>query len=152
MQNIIRRLFADKNWLEKVFSWLDKEDLALLFERFQASIAWDPSTHHAIVVRMTRLAVGKNWRSATPEQQQELTSLFRDLLVRTYSELLQQPEVQDMLSRMLPGQDALGLMDEALSTFASTPPSQLAFQFLFWNVLLASVVALPVALTGKSKS
>lgn len=74
------------------------------------------------------------------------------LLVRTYSELLQQPEVQDMLSRMLPGQDALGLMDEALSTFASTPPSQLAFQFLFWNVLLASVVALPVALTGRSKS
>ena len=56
MQNIIRRLFADKNWLEKVFSWLGKEDLALLFERFQASIAWDPSTHHAIVVRMTRLA------------------------------------------------------------------------------------------------
>lgn len=56
MQNIIRRLFADKAWLEKVFNWLDKDDLALLFERFQASIAWDPSTHHAIVVRMTRLA------------------------------------------------------------------------------------------------
>lgn len=45
---------------------------------------------HFDFVRMTRLAVGKNWRSATPEQQQELTSLFRDLLVRTYSNALTQ--------------------------------------------------------------
>ena len=50
---------------------------------------------------------------------------------------------------LLPGQDALGMMDEAINTFAATPPSQLAFQFLFWNVLLATVVALPVALMGK---
>ena len=45
---------------------------------------------HFDFVRMTRLAVGKNWRSATPEQQQELTNLFRDLLVRTYSNALTQ--------------------------------------------------------------
>ena len=55
MQNIIRRLFADTKWLEKVYSWLDDGDKALFFERFQASIAWDPSTHHTIVVRMTRI-------------------------------------------------------------------------------------------------
>lgn len=35
--------------------------------------------------RMTALAMGKNWRSATPEQQQRLTAEFRMLLVRTYS-------------------------------------------------------------------
>ena len=35
--------------------------------------------------RMTRLAVGKNWRSATPEQKQALTTEFRNLLVRTYT-------------------------------------------------------------------
>lgn len=56
MQNIVRRLFADKKWLEKIFSWLSPADQVVLFERFQASIAWDPSTHHAIVVRMTHLA------------------------------------------------------------------------------------------------
>ncbi len=35
--------------------------------------------------RMTALAMGRNWRSATPEQQKALTDEFRTLLVRTYS-------------------------------------------------------------------
>ncbi len=56
MQNIVRRLFANTDWLKKIFGWLDDNDRALLFERFQASIAWEASTHHAIVVRMTKIA------------------------------------------------------------------------------------------------
>ena len=55
MQNIVRRLFGDRNWLEKVFGWLPDSDKVLFFERFQASIAWDPSTHHTTVVRMTKI-------------------------------------------------------------------------------------------------
>jgi phospholipid transport system substrate-binding protein len=35
--------------------------------------------------RMTALAMGKNWRAATPEQQQRLADEFKTLLVRTYS-------------------------------------------------------------------
>ena len=35
--------------------------------------------------RMTALAMGRNWRSATPEQQKQLIDEFRTLLVRTYS-------------------------------------------------------------------
>lgn len=35
--------------------------------------------------RMTRLAVGKGWRTATPEQKQQLVTEFRNLLVRTYT-------------------------------------------------------------------
>lgn len=35
--------------------------------------------------RMTRLAVGKSWRTATPEQKQALVTEFRTLLVRTYT-------------------------------------------------------------------
>lgn len=38
--------------------------------------------------RMTALAVGKDWRQATPDQQKILTEEFRDLLVRTYSNAL----------------------------------------------------------------
>jgi phospholipid transport system substrate-binding protein len=34
---------------------------------------------------MTRLAVGKSWRTATPEQKQALMSEFRIMLVRTYT-------------------------------------------------------------------
>jgi phospholipid transport system substrate-binding protein len=35
--------------------------------------------------RMTRLAVGRNWREATPEQRNTLVEEFRTLLVRSYS-------------------------------------------------------------------
>lgn len=38
--------------------------------------------------RMTMLAVGRDWRSATPEQQARLVEAFRTLLVRTYSNAL----------------------------------------------------------------
>src|SRR6185369_12110224 len=38
--------------------------------------------------RMTALAMGKNWRTATPEQQKRVTDEFRALLVRTYSSAL----------------------------------------------------------------
>ena len=55
MQNIVRRLFGDRAWLEKMFKLLKPADQVLFFERFQASIAWDPSTHHAIVMRMTHI-------------------------------------------------------------------------------------------------
>ena len=35
--------------------------------------------------RMTQLAVGRNWRQATPEQQKILVEEFKTLLVRTYT-------------------------------------------------------------------
>ena len=38
--------------------------------------------------RMTALAVGKDWRKATPAQQAALIDEFRTLLVRTYSKAL----------------------------------------------------------------
>jgi phospholipid transport system substrate-binding protein len=37
--------------------------------------------------RMTKLAVGKAWRTATPEQKQSLTNEFRTMLVRTYTKV-----------------------------------------------------------------
>lgn len=40
---------------------------------------------HFDFTRMTRLAVGRYWNQATPEQQQKLVAEFRNLLVRTYS-------------------------------------------------------------------
>lgn len=36
-------------------------------------------------IRMTALAVGKDWRGATPAQQAQLAEQFQTLLVRTYS-------------------------------------------------------------------
>ncbi len=40
--------------------------------------------------RMTMLAVGRDWRNATPEQQDRLVDAFLNLLVRTYSNALTQ--------------------------------------------------------------
>ena len=41
-------------------------------------------------MRMTSLAMGRNWSKATPEQQKRLADEFRSLLVRTYSSALSQ--------------------------------------------------------------
>ena len=40
---------------------------------------------HFNFTRMTQLAVGRNWRQATPDQQKALVEEFRTLLVRTYT-------------------------------------------------------------------
>jgi phospholipid transport system substrate-binding protein len=41
-------------------------------------------------MRMTALAMGRNWKQTTPEQQKRLADEFRTLLVRTYSNALTQ--------------------------------------------------------------
>jgi phospholipid transport system substrate-binding protein len=44
----------------------------------------------------TRLAVGRSWRDATPEQKKKLTDEFRRMLVRTYSSAISAYEGQTM--------------------------------------------------------
>jgi len=43
---------------------------------------------HFNFTRMARLAMGRNWRTATPEQQKQIADEFKTLLVRTYSTAL----------------------------------------------------------------
>ena len=77
------------------------------------------------------------------------------LLMRTYSELMQQPEVMTAMQQMLPEENVEELMNQAFAAFAATPPSQLALQFLFWNLILATIFAIPTALLaykGQSKN
>jgi phospholipid transport system substrate-binding protein len=54
--------------------------------------------------RMTALAVGKNWRQATPEQQKALQNEFKTLLVRTYAGALAQ--VKDQTVQLKPMRSA----------------------------------------------
>jgi phospholipid transport system substrate-binding protein len=57
--------------------------------------------------RMTMLAVGRNWRTATPDQQQALTREFRTMLVRTYfSALSIYKNAQVDVKGTRPGNDA----------------------------------------------
>ena len=43
---------------------------------------------HFNFASMTALAMGQNWKSATPEQKKQLIDAFRTLLVRTYASAL----------------------------------------------------------------
>jgi phospholipid transport system substrate-binding protein len=49
---------------------------------------------HVDFPRMTAIAVGRPWRTATPEQQKRLQDEFKTLLVRTYSGALTQVKEQ----------------------------------------------------------
>ena len=55
MQNAIKKLFESAKWLEDIFAELSEPHRQLLFERIQASPAWDPSTHRSLIGRMLRL-------------------------------------------------------------------------------------------------
>ncbi len=69
---------------------------------------------HFNFTRMTRLAMGKNWSKATPEQQQELVKEFRMLLVRTYSNALS--TYSDYEIRVLPLKGKPGDTDTTVKT------------------------------------
>lgn len=56
---------------------------------------------HFDFTRMTRLAMGRHWSAATPEQQQVLVKEFRTLLVRTYSTALTNYQNQKVLFKPL---------------------------------------------------
>jgi phospholipid transport system substrate-binding protein len=51
---------------------------------------------HVNFQRMTASAVGRNWRTATPEQQKRLQEEFKTLLVRTYAGALTQVKDQSV--------------------------------------------------------
>lgn len=54
---------------------------------------------HFDFAHMTRLAVGRDWRQASAQQQKTLTDEFRTLLVRTYSNALTSYKNQSIVFR-----------------------------------------------------
>ena len=78
---------------------------------------------HFDFARMTQLAVGKHWRTATPEQKQALVTEFRNMLVRTYTKVFtvyrdQTVEVKPFKS---PGDDAT---EATVKTIINQPGAQ----------------------------
>jgi phospholipid transport system substrate-binding protein len=70
---------------------------------------------HFDFTRMTSLAMGRNWRTATPDQQKRLTDEFRTLLVRTYSGALYQYRNETLETkplRLQPGQSEVTVRTE----------------------------------------
>lgn len=69
---------------------------------------------HFDFARMTQLAMGRNWRLASAEQQRRLTDEFRTLLVRTYSNALAQ--YRDETIRLKPLRADSGATDVVVRT------------------------------------
>lgn len=69
--------------------------------------------------RMTALAMGRNWRAASPEQQKALSEQFKTLLIRTYSNALTNYRDNTMTYRPLrtnPGDEDVVVRTEVTRT------------------------------------
>ena len=77
---------------------------------------------HFDFTRMTQLAVGKNWRTATPEQKQVLVTEFRNLLVRTYTKAF--TVYKDQTIDVKPFKMPAGATDVTVKTVIVKPGAQ----------------------------
>ena len=66
---------------------------------------------------MTRLAVGRHWREASPTQQQSLENAFRSLLVTTYTQALTQATTADQVVEVRPAPVKPADEDVTVKTF-----------------------------------
>jgi phospholipid transport system substrate-binding protein len=77
---------------------------------------------HFDFVRMTQLATGRYWRTATPEQKQALVTEFRNMLVRTYTKVF--TVYRDQTVDVKPFKMASDDNEVTIKTIISKPGSQ----------------------------
>lgn len=59
---------------------------------------------HVAVAKMAKYAMGRHWRSATPQQQQRFVNAFQDMLLRSYANTLLHLQIQAMkVDKVVPG-------------------------------------------------
>ena len=104
----------------------------------------------------TRLAVGRAWARATPEQKQRLVSEFRNMLVRTYSNAIEAYQGQTM--KVLPArgrQDPEDTTVRAQFIRAGGQPLPIDFQMRKanggWKVYDIAVEGVSLVLTYRSE-
>jgi phospholipid transport system substrate-binding protein len=106
----------------------------------------------------TRLAVGRSWSQATPEQRKKLVSEFRNMLVRTYSNAIEGYQGQTL--KVLPSRGGkTDAKDEATvrAQFvrAGGKPSPIEFQMRksadSWKVYDIAVEGISLVLTYRSE-
>ena len=104
----------------------------------------------------TRLAVGRSWREASPEQRKKLVDEFRAMLVRTYSNALEGYQGQEMKvlpSRIKPGDDEATVRNQF--TRAGGKPVPIDYQMRKtgsgWKIYDISVEGISLVLTYRSE-
>jgi phospholipid transport system substrate-binding protein len=111
---------------------------------------------HVDFQEATRLAVGRAWRQATPEQRKQLVEQFRNMLVRTYSNALHSYEGQEMKvlpSRVKPGDTEATVRNQF--TRAGGKPVPIDYQMHKtpegWKIYDITVEGISLVLTYRSE-
>jgi phospholipid transport system substrate-binding protein len=81
---------------------------------------------HFNFMRMTRIAMGRNWRLASPEQQKILADEFKTLLVRTYSTAIanyREQQIDYKPLRAKPGDTEVTVRSDVKQSGSSQPVS-----------------------------
>jgi phospholipid transport system substrate-binding protein len=104
----------------------------------------------------TRLAVGRAWREANPEQKKSLVSEFRSMLVRTYSNALEGYQGQTMKvlpSRTKPGDTEATVRNQYLRPGAKPVPIdyQMHKTGQGWKIYDITVEGISLVLTYRSE-
>jgi len=97
-----------------------KEDPALVYELVNEYIL-----PHLDEVTIAKLALGKNWRSASREQKVEFINEFRNLLIRTYGKSLSEFSDQEITYfpvRMKEGETKVVVKSEVLQSGGPSIP------------------------------
>lgn len=93
---------------------------------------------------MTQAAVGREWRTATPQQRTALTAGFRELLVRTYASALLKYNGEEILYRAAqPGTREGTVLVPTLVQRSGAPPIPIDYRLLqrdgAWKVYDVSI-------------
>lgn len=110
---------------------------------------------HADFERATALVTGRHWRSATPEQQQQLITEFRKLLIYTYSGAMSQVRDQQITVkplRTVPADDEVIVNSEFRKSRGAEPVQvsyRLARSAEEWKIFDVNVMGVWIGLTYK---
>jgi phospholipid transport system substrate-binding protein len=111
---------------------------------------------HVDFLEATRLAVGRAWRDANPEQRKKLVEEFRSMLVRTYSNALEGYQGQEM--KVLPSRNKPSDTEATVRnqfTRAGGKPVPIEYQMRKtdggWKIYDISVEGISLVLTYRSE-
>jgi phospholipid transport system substrate-binding protein len=111
---------------------------------------------HVDFQEATRLAVGRAWRDANPEQRKKLVEEFRSMLVRTYSNALEGYQGQEM--KVLPSRNKPGDTEATVRnqfTRAGGKPVPIEYQMRKtdsgWKIYDIAVEGISLVLTYRSE-
>jgi len=106
--------------------------------------------------RITRLAVGRSWRDATPEQRKQLVEQFRKMLIRSYSAAYtsyRQIAVEVKPLKMQPGEDDVQV-GTVIKLPGGAPPVDVGYSMFKsgsdWKVYDVSVGGVSLVTTYRS--